>query len=133
MADLIAERTFDRRDDGGPVTVRIHAPKKDNDWSGWSAKVEIAGLPETFQADVIGVDAFQALYLALRAVCRELETVEPLLMFEGHSAALPIVMPWEGDVSRKGEVYRFIMDNVAEAVKQETSALLSDRSAPTAS
>lgn len=122
MSDLIAERTFHRSDDGGAVTVRIHAPKKDDDWSGWSAKVEIAGLPEAFHADVIGEDAFQALYLALRAVCRELAAVEPLLMFKGHSVALPIIMPWVGDVSLKGEIYRFITDKAVEAIKDEPSA-----------
>src|SRR5215213_6188430 len=95
MAELIAERTFDRQEDGGQVTLRIYAPKKDDEWDGWSATIEIVGLQEAFREDVIGVDSFQALYLALHRACTRLENAESILTFRQNAdASLPLIMPW---------------------------------------
>lgn len=119
MTELIAERVFDRRDGLGPVTVRMFAPKKDEDWIGWSARVEILGLVAPFQKEQPGSDAFQALYLALMTVCRELEKIESTLTFRGSNAGLPIIMPWDGDVSLKRDVYSFIIDKLLGAAKTD--------------
>jgi hypothetical protein len=123
MVELIAERTFDRRDDGGQVTVRIYAPKKDDEWDGWSATVEIVGLPEAFREDVSGVDSFQALYLALHRACARLENAESGLRFRQNAdASLPLIMPWNEGAALKSEVREFAHDKILTYLRSLPSA-----------
>lgn len=112
MAELIAERTFQRTDDASSVTVRIYAPKEDE--GCWSAKVEIAGLTENFEEDVGGVDSFQALYLALHRACSRLEKVESILSFQqDNDANLPLVLPWTAGPALRAEVKNFARGKIS--------------------
>jgi hypothetical protein len=113
MKAPIAERTFDRRDEGAPIIVRIYAPEKSDEWSGWSARVEIVGLPETFQEEASGVDSFQALYLALCRACARLEKLESILTFrESADANLPLILPWISGPALKADVQQFARDKI---------------------
>lgn len=123
MTELIAERTFDRRDDGGQVTVKIYAPKKDEDWEGWSATVEIVGLPEAFRQNVSGVDSFQALYLALCRACARLEKADSILTFRRNDDAnLPLIIPWNEGLALKTEVREFAHEKILTYLKSVPSA-----------
>jgi hypothetical protein len=123
MADVIAERTFDRRDDAGQVTVRVYAPKKDDDWEGWSATIEILGLPEEFRQDVSGIDSFQALYLALSRACTRLEKADSMLKFrENADASLPLILPWNEGLALKCEVREFAQAKILTHLRSLPSA-----------
>jgi hypothetical protein len=100
-----------------PVVARIYMPKKLEGPSAWSCRIEVLGLESPFDADVTGVDSFQALYLAVRCLCMHLEPYEGglrLLDGDAGDCGLPLIMPWHFGSLLKAEVYRLVQRRITE-------------------
>jgi hypothetical protein len=114
MGEIIAERSF-RTPEGKPVVARVYQPEKIGSSSEWSCKIEVQGLESPFERSSMGVDSFQALYLALRGLCVQLDEIADNLVFldgEAGDAATPLIMPWSFSRSLKTEVYRLIQEKI---------------------
>jgi hypothetical protein len=114
MSEIIAERSF-RTPEGKPVVARIYQPEQLDNSSEWSCKIEVLGMEAPFVGSAIGVDSFQALYLAMRRLCAHLdETADKLLFLDGKArdSGIPLIMPWSFGPSLKAEVYRLIQEKI---------------------
>ncbi len=119
MTEIIAERQF-RTHEGALVAARIYAPHSMGQSSEWSCQVEIEGLEAPYEYAAIGVDSFQALYLALRALCAHIDEAAATLMFlDGRQgdAGTPLIVPWSSSPSLKAEVYRLIEAKIREELE----------------
>jgi hypothetical protein len=116
---VVAERIFHDSKSGKPVVARIFAARQ-IDQSEWSCRIEVEGLDDRFQRDVIGIDSLQALYLALRGLVAHLEKHEHRLAFlDGRpgDCGLPLVIPWDLGASGKAgkaDIYRYIRNKLSE-------------------
>jgi len=116
MSEIVAERCF-RTSEGKPVVARLYRPEKMGSSSEWSCKIEVQGLEPPFERSSIGVDSFQALYLALRGLCVQLDKTAANLVFldgEAGDAATPLIMAWSFSRSLKTEVYRLIQKRIED-------------------
>jgi hypothetical protein len=114
MGEIIAERRF-QSPEGKPVTARIYRPEKPDGSSEWSCRIEVLGQDVAFDEPVIGVDSFQALYLALRCLCVHLDKTADELLFpdgEARDPGIPLIMPWPLAPSLKVQVYRLIQEKI---------------------
>jgi hypothetical protein len=114
MGEVIAERCF-RTPEGEPVVARIYRPEKMDNSSEWSCRIEVLGQDASFDEPVIGVDSFQAMYLALRRLCVHLDKSADKLLFadgEARNPGIPVIMPWPFGPSLKAEVYRLIQEKI---------------------
>jgi hypothetical protein len=103
MSEIIAERSF-RTPDGKPVVAKIYRPEKLDSSSEWSCKIEVLGPETLFEEPIIGVDSFQALYLALRRLCVHLDKIaDSLVRLDGEAgnSGIPLIMPWSFSPSLK--------------------------------
>ena len=116
MSEIIAERSF-RTPDGKPVVARVYRPEKIGGSSEWSCKIEVQGLEAPFEQSSIGVDSFQALYLALRGLCVHLDKIADNLLFldgKAGDSGTPLIMPWSFGGSLKAQVYELIQEKIED-------------------
>lgn len=117
MSEVIAERYFRDPESEMAVVARVFAPRQTERPSEWSCKIEVEGLDACYERDIIGVDSFQALFLALRVLCAHLEKHEHRLThLDGPvgDCGLPIVIPWDFGPSGKADIYRFSSSKARE-------------------
>jgi hypothetical protein len=117
MGEIVAERLFRNSDSKAPVTARIYVPEKMGQSSEWSCKITVEGLDAPFEQTIIGVDSFQALYLALRRLCVHLEKYEGTLTFLDGAVGdcgFPLIVPWNFGCSLRAEVYQLIERKIEE-------------------
>ena len=119
VSKAVAERFFRNANSGAPVTARIYPPEKMGQSSEWLCKIEVQGLEAPFERSIVGVDSFQALYLALRLLCVHLDKYAESLTFLDGTAGdcgLPLIMPWDFGPSLKAEAYRLIESKILESL-----------------
>jgi hypothetical protein len=117
MATLVGERVFQNVASTMPVRAKIFSPEQIGSSLEWQCKIVIEGLAEIYERSVVGGDSFQALYLALRVLCSQLEKHESRLRFlDGPPGdiGLPLIVPWDSGPILKGKIYRMIQEQVKD-------------------
>ena len=115
MAEIVAERLFRDSSSGASVIARIFAPERIGETSEWSCKIEVRGLPISFETSVIGVDSFQALNLGLRVLWSHLEKHEAHLAFlDGPPGDCDVPLIAFCPASLREEMRQFIDDKVKD-------------------
>ena len=125
MTDIVvAERVFRDSTSGVSVTARIFAPRKSEDSSDWSCRIDIQGLAAPFDRSIFGVDSFQALVLATSLLCTILERHEAGLAFlDGPpgDCALPLIASCP--VTMKADVREFIRGKIEDDLNAQEGAI----------
>ena len=92
---IAARRVFERTD-GKPVVLTIGVPRR-VPGSDWGCALQITGLPNELRRPqyVFGIDALQALYLAMKRADAVLQAAKPRLVWLGEKGdlGLPKFLP----------------------------------------
>ncbi len=127
MGDPLCERRFKRFTGGETVEVvaRVWAPQLCEAHSipgEYDCRVEVEGLPDPIEVDVHGVDAMQALWVALNFVHRLLRPFQEQLTWLGDEA--------DGEIGMPLMVFGFDFEmqrRLEEVVEREHTAIVDEK------